>query len=235
MLRKKYGEKAKLCYMDTDSFIVNVKTNYIYKDIAEDVETRSDNSNYELDRLLPKGKNKKVIGLMKDELGGKIMIKLVGLRAKTYSYLIDGGSKNKKAKVTKKCVIKRKRKLENHRNCLEASQLENKINDLEKNKIDMGSFFCCKRKQKEFIKNNKLILKTLQRFKSERYNDFTEEINKIGLSSDDDKRIQSIDSMKTYAYGMRKDLVSEKEEIKCKNIMKQYKKLLTLMMLQEKP
>ena len=61
--------------MDTDSFIVQIKTEDIYKDIAEDVETRFDTSNYELDRLLPKGKNKKVIGLMKDELGGETMTK----------------------------------------------------------------------------------------------------------------------------------------------------------------
>ena len=103
----KYGEKEKLCYMDTDSFIVYIKTDGIYKDIAEDVETSFDTSNYELDRPLPKGKNKKVIGLMKDELGGKIMAKYDELRAKTYSYLIDGGSKDKKAKDTKKCFIKK--------------------------------------------------------------------------------------------------------------------------------
>ena len=72
----KYAEKAKLCYMDKDSFIVYKKTDDIYKDIAEDVETRFDTSNYELDRPLPKGKNKKVIRLIKDELGRKIMIKI---------------------------------------------------------------------------------------------------------------------------------------------------------------
>ena len=114
-VKPKYGEKAKLCYMDTDSFIVYIKTDDIYKDIAEDVETRFDTSNYELDRPLPKGKNKKVIGLMKDELGGKIMTKFVGLRAKTYSYLIDDGSEDKKAKGTKKCIIKRKLKFENYK------------------------------------------------------------------------------------------------------------------------
>ena len=73
--------------MDTDSFIVYIKTDYIYKDIAEDVETRFDTSNYDLecnsiDRPLPKRKKKKVIGLRKDELGGKIITKFVGLRAK---------------------------------------------------------------------------------------------------------------------------------------------------------
>ena len=86
--------------MDTGSFTVYIKTDDIYKDIAEDVETRFDTSNYELDKLLPKGKNKKVFGLMKYELSGKIMTKFVGLRAKIYSYLIDDGSDDKKAKGT---------------------------------------------------------------------------------------------------------------------------------------
>ena len=72
-VKPKYGEKAKLCYMDTGSFIVYTKTDVIYQDIAEDVETKFDTLNYEFDRPLPKGKIKKVIGLMKDGLGGKIM------------------------------------------------------------------------------------------------------------------------------------------------------------------
>ena len=73
------------------------------------------------------------------------------------------------------------------------------------------------------MRNNKSILKTQQRFKSEQRNVFTEEGNKIVLSSNDNKRIQSIDSTETYAYGTSKDLVSEKEVIKCNNIIKQYK------------
>ena len=85
--------------MDTDSFIIYIKMDDIYKDIAEDVETRFDTSNYELDGSLSKGKNKKVIGLIKDEFGEKIMIEFVGLRAKTCSYLIDDGSEDKKQKT----------------------------------------------------------------------------------------------------------------------------------------
>ena len=132
-LKPKYSEKATLCYVDTDSFIVYTKTDDIYKDIAENVETILDTSNFELecnsiDRPLPKGKNKKVIGLMTDELGGKILTKFVGLRAKSYSYLVDDGGEDKKAKGTKKCVVKRKLKFENYKNCLEAIQLENRIN-----------------------------------------------------------------------------------------------------------
>ena len=68
-VKRKYGEKAKLCYMDSDNFVVYIKTDDFYKDIAKDDETRSDFSNYELDRPLPKGKNKRVILLMKDVLG----------------------------------------------------------------------------------------------------------------------------------------------------------------------
>ena len=138
-VKPKYDEKSKLCYMDTDSSYVYIKIDYIYKDIAEDVETRSDTSNYELDRPLSKGKNKKVIGLMKDELGEKIMTNFVELRVKTYSSSIADGSEDKKAKVTKKCVIKRKLKSENYKNSIEATQLDNKIKYLEKNKINIDS------------------------------------------------------------------------------------------------
>ena len=70
---------------------------------------------------------------------------------------------------------------------------------------------------------HKPILKTQQRFKSEKHNVFSEEINEIALSSHDDKRMQSIDSIEKYAYGMSKDLVCKKEEVKCNNIIKQYK------------
>ena len=95
-----------MCYIDTDSFTLYIKTEDIYRDIAEDVETRFDVSNYELDRPLPKGK-KKVTALMKDELDGKVTIKFVGLRTKTYNYLVDDGSQDKLAKSTKKCIIKK--------------------------------------------------------------------------------------------------------------------------------
>ena len=109
-----------------------------------------------------------------------------------------------------------------YKNCLEATQLENKINHIEKNKINIDSFFCYKKKHQKFI--IKIILQTQQRFKSERHNVFTEEIDKIALSSIDDKRMQLIDSIEKYAYGTRKDLVSKKEEIKCNKIIKRYKK-----------
>ena len=109
--------------MDTDSLIVYIKTDDINEDIAEDVETRFDISNCELNRPLPKGKNKKTIGLMKNKLGGKIITKFVRLGAKTYNHLIDNRSEDKKAKDTKNCVIKRKLKFEDYKSCLETTQL----------------------------------------------------------------------------------------------------------------
>ena len=95
-LKPKYDKNAKICYMYTGSFIVHVTTNDIYNDIAEDVKTRFDTSNFEVDRPLPKG----LIGLMEDELGGKITIYFVVLRAKTYSYLNNNNKEDKKAKGT---------------------------------------------------------------------------------------------------------------------------------------
>ena len=106
-------------------------------------------------------------------------------------------------------------------NPLEAAQLDNKVKYQEKDKINIDSL---KKNHKELIRNNKSILKTQQIFKSKRYNVFTEEINEIALSSNDHKKLTSIDSVETYAYGTSKDLISEKEVIKCNNIIKQYQK-----------
>ena len=94
---------------------------------------------------------------MKDELGGKIRKEFAALRAKTYSYLTGNNDEDKKAKGTKKCVIKRKLKFEDYKNCLEATQLKNKINQLEENNVDAESL---KENHKEFIEKNKLILKS---------------------------------------------------------------------------
>ena len=103
-MKPKYGEKSNLCYIDTDSFVVYIKTKDIYSYIAKDVETRLDASNYELGRPLPKGKSKKVIKLMKKELSEKIITEFAALRRKRTDYLTDENNENKKAKGTKKCV-----------------------------------------------------------------------------------------------------------------------------------
>ena len=111
----KYRDRAKLCYTDTDSFIIYIKTEDFFEDISNDIERWFDTSNYDKNdkRPLPIGKNKKVPGLFKDELGGKIMTEVVALRSKAYAYLDDDGNDHKKAKVTKKCVIKQKLMFQN--------------------------------------------------------------------------------------------------------------------------
>ena len=83
-IKPKYQNNLKLCYMDRESFIINIKTEDFYQDIADDVKKkRFDTSNYEVNRPLPTGKNKKVIALMKDELGGTILTEIAALRLKT--------------------------------------------------------------------------------------------------------------------------------------------------------
>ena len=103
----KYGDKVKLCYMDTDSFIILLETEDFYKDIAKDVNKWFDTSGYDKkdNRALPIAINKKVFGTQKDELDGKIMIEFCGPRTKTYAFLWDDNKEKKKAKRTKKCVI----------------------------------------------------------------------------------------------------------------------------------
>ena len=126
---------------------------------------------------------------MKDELGGRIM---KGLRAKTYSYSKDNNDEDKKRKGTKKCVVKRKLKFQDYKIWLGAAQVKRKI--IIQKKITLIDIVFRKIK-KNFLKN-KLILKTQQRLKSERHN-VTEEIDKIALSSNDVKRMRSINLIET--------------------------------------
>ena len=115
----KYGDRLKLCYMDTDSLIYSIKTEDFYSDISPDVEFRFDTSGYPSDgsRPLPIGKNKKVIGLMKDELGGEIMKEFVSLRPKMYSYRV-GNSEPKKCKGIKRCIVKKTISFDDYKRCL---------------------------------------------------------------------------------------------------------------------
>ena len=173
-MKPKYDNNVKLCYMDTDSFIMNIKTNDFYKDIANDIENRFDTSNYEVKRPLQIGKNKKVINLMKDEQGGKIITEFVTLKPKTYSYLTDDGKEGKKAKGTKACVIKKMIKFNDYKKCL---------------------------------LNDEVILKSQQRLISKKHDVYTENINKIALSNNDDKRIVSSNKITGYPYGYRGKIV----------------------------
>ena len=137
-------------------------------------------SNYDEDdkRPLPISKNKKVIGLFKNKLGGRIMIEFVGLRSKTYAYLMNDDAEKKKEKGTKKCLIKRRLMFKNY--------------------ID-------------YLLNNKIILQSYQRFKSNYHNVYIEQISQIALSSNDDKRLETFDKITTYPYGTNAFKVSESE------------------------
>ena len=110
--------------MDTDSLVYDIKTEDFYEDIANDVEARFDTSGYSKTdfRLLPIGK--KVIGLMNNELGGKIMTEFVALRPKLYSYKVPDGSEDKKCKGIKKCVVKKTLTFENCKTCLFSDSTE---------------------------------------------------------------------------------------------------------------
>ena len=127
-IKPKYGDNARLCYMDTDSFIMHMKTEDFYKHISNDVNKWFDTSDFNKNdyRPLEIGKNK-VIGKFKDQLGGKIMSEFCALRAKTYSFLIDDYSDddyeknkiiNKKAKGTRKCIVKREIIFKNYADAL---------------------------------------------------------------------------------------------------------------------
>ena len=105
---------------------------------------------------------------MKDELGGGIITEFVALRPKAYSYRTDDLVELKKAKGTKKCVVKKMLKFSDYKNRL--------------------------------FSNGK-VLKSQQRFKSENHSVYTENINKIALSCDDDKRIVAVDGSSSYPYG----------------------------------
>ena len=120
MIILKQNDRAKLCYTDTGSFIIYIITEDFCKYIVDDVEKWFDTSNYDKndDRSLPIGKNKKVNGLLKDELGGKIVKLSVGVRAKTWAYLMDDNSEHKKAKGTKNCIIKKDLMVKNYEDCL---------------------------------------------------------------------------------------------------------------------
>ena len=165
-LKPKYGDRVKLCYKDNDSFIICIKTEDFFEDISNDIEKWFDTSNYDKNdkRPLPIGKNKKVTGLFKDELGGKIITEFVAPRPKAYAYLDDDSNDHKKAKGTKKYVIKQKVMFQNYIDCLY---------------------------------NKKNVYRSQQRFKSYIHDVYTEEVNTIALSANDDKRIQTYDKIET--------------------------------------
>ena len=146
-----------------------------------------DTSNYDKNdnRSLEIGKNKKIIGKFKDELGGKIMNEFCALRAKTYSFKLDDDTENKRAKGTKKCIVKREITFKNY------------VDALFKGKV---------------------LIKSQQQFRIDHHKVYTEKVNKIALSSNDDKRIKTFDKVTTYPYGTNAFMVCENEML-----LKKYK------------
>ena len=179
-VKAKYKDKAKLCYMETDSFVINIFTEDFSEDINNDVERWFDTANCDQNEKipLPMDMNKKVIGMFKDELGGKIIKDLCVLRAKTYTYLMDDDTEHKKTKGTKEYTIKRRLMFENY---------------------------------KDSLFNDKTILRSQLRFKSDLHNVYTEKVNKIALSSNDNKKLQTFDRVTTYPHGTNAFKVCESE------------------------
>ena len=170
-IKAKYDEAAKLLFTDTDSLCYEIKTEDFYSDISADVESKFDTSEYpaEFGAIgFPVGKNKKVIGMFKDEAAGKQIEEFVGLRAKLYSYRLYEGEETKKCKGVKKAVIKKSITHEDYKDCL-------------------------------FTRREQL--RSMNVIRSRLHEVYTEEINKIALSADDDKRVIQEDGISTLAYG----------------------------------
>ena len=169
-IEKKYGDKAKLLFTDTDSLMYEIQTEDFYKDINGDVKDRFDTSDYPPNHPsgIPTVCNKKVLGMFKDEAGGKIIDEFVGLRAKLYSYKMLEGEESKKCKRVKKLVVKNSITHENYKNCLFTG--------------------------KEQLRKMNVI-------RSHKHDIYTEEVNKIALSSSDDKRCILEGQTATFALG----------------------------------
>ena len=156
-IKQKYENKAKPLFTDTDSLMYEIQTEDFYKDISADVKRRFDTSDYPPNHLsgLPSGFNKKVLGMFKDEAGGKVIEEFVGLRAKLYSYKMLESKEDKKCKGVKKSVVKENIAQKAYKNCL-----------------FMG---------KEQLRKMNVI-------RSHGHEVYTEEVNKIALCPNDDKR-----------------------------------------------
>ena len=172
-INEKYGHRAKMSMTDTDSLIIEIKTDNFYKDIAEDVESKFDISDFDKnhpainDFGFKVGVNKKVIGMFKDETGGKQIEEFVGLRSKLYSYKIHK-KEHQRCKGVKRSVVAKSITHEDYKNCLMT-------------------------KEEQFRKMNVI--------RSHSHDIYTEQINKVALSADDDKRIILEDGVSTLAYG----------------------------------
>jgi hypothetical protein len=168
-VKKKYGDRAKLLFTDTDSLMYEIKTDDFFQDIKDDVDKLFDNSDYPKDHMCYNSKNKKVIGMFKDEAAGRQIEEFVGLRSKLYSYkMCDGQDEHKKCKGVKKSVVKKTITHEDYKNCLFTSKTQ---------------------------------LRKMNVIRSHLHDIYCEEIYKVALSADDDKRVITDDGVHTLAYG----------------------------------
>ncbi|XP_065683464.1 uncharacterized protein LOC136096203 [Hydra vulgaris] len=171
-IKSKYGNKAKLLFTDTDSLAYAIKTEDLYADISNDIESKFDTSEFRKNHPAAQnefkvGLNKKVIGMFKDESAGKQIEKIVGLTSKLFLYKIDGEDK-KKCKGVKKSVVKKCITNEDYKDCL---------------------------------RNRKDQMRKINVIRSHLHDVYTEEINKIALCAEDDKRVILEDSIHTLAFG----------------------------------
>ena len=169
-IKNKFNDKATLLFTDTDSLAYEIKTEDFYKDISGDVHGFFDTSNFPKGHSsgIEVGCNKKVVGMFKDEAGGKIISEFVGLRPKLYAYKMHEGKEEKRCKGVKKAVVKRSINFEDYKTCLFTGKPQTR-------KMNV--------------------------IRSHRHELFTEEINKIALSANDDKRVILEDGIHTLAHG----------------------------------
>ena len=169
-IKNKFNDKATLLFTDTDSLAYEIETEDFYKDISGDVHGLFDTSNFPKGHSsgIEVGCNKKVVGMFKDEAGGKIISEFVGLRPKLYAYKMHDGKEEKRCKGVKKAVVKRSINFEDYKTCLFTGKPQTR---------------------------------TMNVIRSHRHELFTEEINKIALSANDDKRVILEDGIHTLAHG----------------------------------
>ena len=169
-IKNKFNDKATLLFTDTDSLAYEIETEDFYKDISGDVHGFFDTSNFPKGHSsgIEVGCNKKVVGMFKDEAGGKIISEFVGLRPKLYAYKMHDGKEEKRCKGVKKAVVKRSINFEDYKTCLFTGKPQTR---------------------------------TMNVIRSHRHELFTEEINKIALSANDDKRVILEDGIHTLAHG----------------------------------
>ena len=169
-IKPKYGDKAKLLFTDTDSLMYEIQTEDFYKDISADVKDRFNTSDYPPNHPsdIPTGCNKKVLGMFKDEVGGRIIEEFVGLRAKLCSYKMFEGNENKRCKGIAKSVVEKSINHEDYKNCLFTGKDQ---------------------------------LRKMNVIRSYKHEVYTEEVNKVALNSNDDKRYILKDGINTLAWG----------------------------------